>query len=171
MIIFHLSKLWKRQVLHTVCCYISGEAAGEIAHWSVLGVKGLNTDCGNHGHGARAEKLNDWTCNIHLQVIVPYWILSLRKVSTGLKSGVPKHATDCFLNNLRESGNEVVCWRGKTQDWGSPFYSCVFCGQAFAQNGEAWVDLLQLLKYLFSYVNLYVVMLTSSGSLLFQSQC
>ena len=31
----------KIQVLHTVWCYISGEAAGEIRHWSLLGVKGL----------------------------------------------------------------------------------------------------------------------------------
>ena len=31
----------KSQVLHTVCCYISGEAAGEIWHWSILGVKGI----------------------------------------------------------------------------------------------------------------------------------
>ena len=29
----------KSQVLHTVWCYISGEAAGEIWHWSLLGVK------------------------------------------------------------------------------------------------------------------------------------
>ena len=29
------------QVLHTVWCNISGEAAGEIWHWSLLGVKGL----------------------------------------------------------------------------------------------------------------------------------
>ena len=32
----------KNQVLHTVWCNISGEAAGEIWHWSLLGVKGLN---------------------------------------------------------------------------------------------------------------------------------
>ena len=32
----------KSQVLHTVWCNISGEAAGEIWHWSLLGVKGLN---------------------------------------------------------------------------------------------------------------------------------
>ena len=31
----------KSQVLHTVWCNISGEAAGEIWHWSLLGVKGL----------------------------------------------------------------------------------------------------------------------------------
>ena len=31
----------KSQVLHTVWCYISSEAAGEIWHWSFLGVKGL----------------------------------------------------------------------------------------------------------------------------------
>ena len=31
----------KSQVLHTVWCYISGEAAGEIWNWSLLGVKGL----------------------------------------------------------------------------------------------------------------------------------
>ena len=33
----------KSQVLHTVRCYISGEAAGEIWHWSLLWVKGLKT--------------------------------------------------------------------------------------------------------------------------------
>ena len=33
----------KSQVLHTVWCYISGEAAGEIWKWSLLGVKGLKT--------------------------------------------------------------------------------------------------------------------------------
>ena len=32
----------KRQVLHTVWCNISGEAAGEIWTWSLLGVKGLS---------------------------------------------------------------------------------------------------------------------------------
>ena len=31
----------KSQVLYTAWCYISGEAAGEIWHWSLLGVKGL----------------------------------------------------------------------------------------------------------------------------------
>ena len=31
----------KSQVLHTVQCNISAEAAGEIWHWSLLGVKGL----------------------------------------------------------------------------------------------------------------------------------
>ena len=31
----------KGQVLHTVWCNISGEAAGEIWYWSLLGVKGL----------------------------------------------------------------------------------------------------------------------------------
>ena len=31
----------KSQVLHTVGCTISAEAAGEIWHWSLLGVKGL----------------------------------------------------------------------------------------------------------------------------------
>ena len=38
----HLSSEWamKSHVLHTVWCYISGEAAGEIWHWSLLGVKG-----------------------------------------------------------------------------------------------------------------------------------
>ena len=40
-IIFHLSKLWKHHVLHTVWCNISGEATGEIWDWSLLGMKGL----------------------------------------------------------------------------------------------------------------------------------
>ena len=31
----------KSQVLHTVWCYISTEAAGEVWNWSLLGVKGL----------------------------------------------------------------------------------------------------------------------------------
>ena len=31
----------KSQILHTVWCCISGEAAGEIWHWSLFGVKGL----------------------------------------------------------------------------------------------------------------------------------
>ena len=31
----------KSQVLHAVWCNISGEAAGEIWHWSLLGVKGF----------------------------------------------------------------------------------------------------------------------------------
>ena len=31
----------KSQVLHTVWCNITGEAAGEIWIWSLLGVKGL----------------------------------------------------------------------------------------------------------------------------------
>ena len=32
----------KSQVPHTVWCYISCEAAGEIWSWSLLGVKGLS---------------------------------------------------------------------------------------------------------------------------------
>ena len=40
---YYLSSEWamKSQVLHTVWCNISGEAAGEIWTWSLLGVKGL----------------------------------------------------------------------------------------------------------------------------------
>ena len=34
----------ERQVLPTVWCNISGEAAGEIWNWSLLGVKGLKVD-------------------------------------------------------------------------------------------------------------------------------
>ena len=42
-IIFHLSdKSMKSQVLHTVWCDISGEAAEEMWKWSLLRVKGLN---------------------------------------------------------------------------------------------------------------------------------
>ena len=37
IIIFHLSELWKPSSL---CCNISGEAAGEIGNWSLLGMKG-----------------------------------------------------------------------------------------------------------------------------------
>ena len=33
----------KSQVLHTVWCNISGEAAGEIWNWSLLGVKKVKT--------------------------------------------------------------------------------------------------------------------------------
>ena len=33
------------QILHTLCCNISGEVAGEIWHWSLLGVKGLGALC------------------------------------------------------------------------------------------------------------------------------
>ena len=36
----------KSQVLHTVWCYISGEAAGEISYWSLLGMKGLTSGLG-----------------------------------------------------------------------------------------------------------------------------
>ena len=38
----HLSseKAMKNRVLHTVCCHMSGEAAGETWNWSLLGVKG-----------------------------------------------------------------------------------------------------------------------------------
>ena len=39
----------KSQVLHTVWCNISGEAAGTIWHWSLLGVKGLNVAKCNFG--------------------------------------------------------------------------------------------------------------------------
>ena len=35
----------KSQVLHTVWCNISGEAAGEIWNWSLFGMKGLNALC------------------------------------------------------------------------------------------------------------------------------
>ena len=34
----------KSQVLHTVLCHISGEAAGEIRNWSLLGTKGLKKE-------------------------------------------------------------------------------------------------------------------------------
>ena len=34
----------KSQVLHTVWCSISGEAAGEIWNWALLGVKGLKVE-------------------------------------------------------------------------------------------------------------------------------
>ena len=34
-------KAMKSQVLHTAWCYITGEAARQIWHWSLLGVKGL----------------------------------------------------------------------------------------------------------------------------------
>ena len=43
IIIFHLSKLWKAKVF--ILCdviFISGEAAGEIWNWSLLGAEGLN---------------------------------------------------------------------------------------------------------------------------------
>ena len=39
--IFLLRKLWKANFFHTVWCNISGEVAGEIWSWSLLGVKGL----------------------------------------------------------------------------------------------------------------------------------
>ena len=35
----------KSQVLHTVWCFISGEAAGKIWCWSLSGMKGLNRKC------------------------------------------------------------------------------------------------------------------------------
>ena len=41
----------KSQVLHTVWCNISGEAAGEIWNWSLSGVKGLTHRRGNQHHG------------------------------------------------------------------------------------------------------------------------
>ena len=44
----------KSQVLHTVWCYISGEAAGGIWNWSRLGVKGLNS-----------FSLMSLSCNLH----------------------------------------------------------------------------------------------------------
>ena len=37
----------KSQVLHALWCNISGEAAGEIWHWSPLEVKELNTETRN----------------------------------------------------------------------------------------------------------------------------
>ena len=41
IIIFHLSKPVKSQVLHTVWCKISGEVAGEMLNFSLLAEKGL----------------------------------------------------------------------------------------------------------------------------------
>ena len=42
MIIFQLSKRWKAKFcIHTVWCNISGDAAGELWDWSLLGVKEL----------------------------------------------------------------------------------------------------------------------------------
>ena len=42
IIIFHLSNLWKAKFYsNTVWCYISGELAGEMWNWSLLGMKGL----------------------------------------------------------------------------------------------------------------------------------
>ena len=42
IIIFHLSKLYC-QVLHTMWCDISGEAAGEIWNWSLMGMNSVQT--------------------------------------------------------------------------------------------------------------------------------
>ena len=44
LLAFHRAQdvlLFKSQIHHIVWCYISGEAAGEIWNWSLLGVKGL----------------------------------------------------------------------------------------------------------------------------------
>ena len=41
IIIFHSEPAMESQVLHTVWCYFSGEAAGESWRWSLLEVKGL----------------------------------------------------------------------------------------------------------------------------------
>ena len=65
------------QVLHTVWCNISGEAAGEIRHWSLLGVKGVSGglksprfdrqpvgdrggDGGGGGEGSEGERRRQW---------------------------------------------------------------------------------------------------------------
>ena len=45
IIILHLSKAMKSWILHTMWCIITGEAAGEIWNWSLLGVKGLMIEC------------------------------------------------------------------------------------------------------------------------------
>ena len=44
IIIYYLEWAIKNRVLHTVWCNISGEAAGEIQQWSLLGARGLNYD-------------------------------------------------------------------------------------------------------------------------------
>ena len=63
------------QVLHTVRCSICGEAAGEIWHWSLLGVKGLNQRMLLASH---PDKLS--LCVIELiQGTVPNNNLSIRK--------------------------------------------------------------------------------------------
>ena len=48
----------KSQVLHTVWCNMSREAAGEIWNWSLLGVKGLNSNQDLQVISAQSE----WTC-------------------------------------------------------------------------------------------------------------
>ena len=48
----------KSQVLHTVWCNVSGEIAGEIWHWSLLGAKGLSTRAGDDdGNAGETIKL------------------------------------------------------------------------------------------------------------------
>ena len=57
----------KSQVLHTVWCYITGEAAGEIGDWSLLGLKGLSwfakswARCLRSRHGLSPTRLKQQT--------------------------------------------------------------------------------------------------------------
>ena len=60
---FHLSKLLYEKlhtVLHTVWCNISGEAAGEIWNWSLLGVKGIQYRA--HEHVCTFASLTSFIC-------------------------------------------------------------------------------------------------------------
>ena len=50
----------KSQVFHTVWCNISGEAAGEIWNWSLVGVKGLTESDSQYWIGALCN--TKWFC-------------------------------------------------------------------------------------------------------------
>ena len=56
----------KSQVLHTVWCNISGEAAGEFWHWSLLGVKGLRVKTLSSNRSVQGLS---WTTNFSLQFL------------------------------------------------------------------------------------------------------
>ena len=95
----------KSQVLHTAWCNISGEAAGEIWHWSLLGVKGLILYSVFLG---RFQWANMWTvppfywarlfwCWYYLNIIIPTLIM-LQEFQTVTP-------TCTMLGSLQGSGN------------------------------------------------------------------
>ena len=96
----------KSQVLHTVWCYITGEAAGEIWNWSLSGVKGLleniidqvlnwlwNTGLSQSECHVSSRVISNSDCSIH-------WDTSTKQaISTGLGT---------VINTVENATNIVV---------------------------------------------------------------
>ena len=98
IIIFKQSKLWKAKF--SILCYISGEAAGEIWHWSLLGVKGSRSSWFPwHFHSQEWSIPN--SCNL-TRNIKPHRMKNLRKWRMNLLPILTSSLTHFSLEVFRE---------------------------------------------------------------------